>query len=69
MRTERIEMAVCIVALFVRNVRHDLPHLHRLTGRHVLNTDNNLVIGRSRRGLKQFPKTLYQFPLIFRQPT
>jgi len=54
--------------LFVREVRHDLPHLHRLTGWHFLNADDNLVIGRSRRGLKQFPKTLNQFPLIFRCP-
>jgi phenylpyruvate tautomerase PptA (4-oxalocrotonate tautomerase family) len=27
-----------------------------------------LLIRRSRRGLKQVPKTLYQFPLIFRCP-
>lgn len=37
------------LALFVRDVRHDLSHLHRLTGWHVLNADDNLVIGRSRR--------------------
>src|SRR5580658_1840447 len=52
----------------VRDVRHELSHLHRLTGWQFLNADDNLVIGRSRRGLKQFPKTLYQFPLIFRRP-
>src|SRR6201997_5540759 len=54
------------LTLFVRDVRHDPSYLHRLTGWHVLNADDNPVIGRSRRGLKQFPKTPYQFPLIFR---
>jgi hypothetical protein len=39
------------LAPFVREVRHDLSHLHRLTGWHFLNADDDLVIGRSRRGL------------------
>ena len=47
-----------VLTLFVRDIRHDLPHLHRLTGRHLLNADDNLVIGGARRALKQCPKTL-----------
>ena len=41
---------------FVRDVRNDLSHLRRLTGWHFLNADDTLVIGRSRRSLKQFRK-------------
>jgi hypothetical protein len=37
-----------------------------LAGWHILNADDDLVIGRSRRGLKQFPEALDQFPLISR---
>jgi hypothetical protein len=46
------------------DVRHDLPHLHGLTGRHLLDADDNLVIRRARGSLKQFPEVGEQVALV-----
>jgi hypothetical protein len=35
-----------------RDLRHDLPHLHGLAGRHLLNADDDLVIGCARGSLE-----------------
>jgi hypothetical protein len=40
------------------NIRHDLTHLHGLAGRHLLNTEDDLVIRRAGRVLNQPPKAL-----------
>jgi hypothetical protein len=42
----------------VCDVWHDRRHLHGLTGRQFLNTDDDLIIGCPCRGLKQLPKAV-----------
>jgi hypothetical protein len=44
--------------LLACDIRHDLSHFHGLAGRHFLNAEDYLVIGRSGRVLEQFPKPL-----------
>jgi hypothetical protein len=54
--------------LLLRQVRHDVSHLHRLTCRQLLNSEDDLVIRCAGRVLEQFPKALHQLALVFRRP-
>ena len=40
----------------LRDIRHDLSHLHGLIGRQFLNAEDDLVIRCAGRVLEQFPK-------------
>ena len=52
--------------LVLRNVRHDLTHFHGLAGGHLLNAENDLVIGGAGSFLEQFPNTSEHRALVLR---
>src|SRR5580658_9890448 len=54
---------------YLSNLRHDLAHLHCLTGRHFVDADYDLIIRRARGLLQKLPDALQQFALVLRGAT